>query len=195
MTDRDTVRWDNYFLDVCNTVAKNSRCLSRKIGAIIVDDNRIVSTGFNGPPYKVAHCGIDRYHKDEWLKNVIVEKKIDLKKVANTCPRQLLGFKSGEGLHICIAGHGERNAIVNAASLGVRVEGLTMYMNCGIPCGDCLIEIINARLGQIVVTDTNYYDRKSEFLLEQAQKRGMFVRTYKLEAYREGQHGKEKSYG
>lgn len=59
--------WDTWFLDVCEAVAQNSTCFSRKIGAIIVDpDKNIIATGYNGPPRGVDHCE-NRYFKDDYL--------------------------------------------------------------------------------------------------------------------------------
>ena len=158
--------WDEYFLEVCNAVAKNSKCLSRKIGAILVRDKKIFSTGYNGPPAGMSHCN-ERYHFDKG-ETIIVE---------NTCPRILAGYKSGEGLHLCPAGHAERNTLNNAASLGISTKGSKMYMNCGIPCKDCLIEIINAKIEEIICTDFVYYDELSKIILEDPGVK-LKVRTY-----------------
>lgn len=156
--------WDEYWLNMCNTVAKNSKCLSRKIGAVIVRDKSILSTGYNGPPRGVMQC-----HKrwDYDLHDQTVVEDIDYTK----CPRYVLGYKSGQGLDICIAGHAERNAIINAAREGIRVKGFlndptTLYMDCGIPCTPCLVEIINAGISEIVCTSWTIYDTTTEFLLE-----------------------------
>jgi len=54
--ERINMNWDEYFLGVCKTIASNSKCLSRKIGAIIVRDKSIISTGYNGPPRGVPPC-------------------------------------------------------------------------------------------------------------------------------------------
>src|SRR5574343_1322531 len=149
--------WDEYFLSVCNAVGENSKCLSRKIGAILVRDKKIFSTGYNGPPPGMSHCN-ERLHYDEKT-----DKRI---KPINICPRIMLGYKSGEGLHICTASHAERNTILNAASLGISVKDSTMYMNCGIPCKDCLIEIIIAGIDRIVCTSFDYYDELSKRILQ-----------------------------
>ena len=58
------MNWDTYFLKVCETIALNSKCLSRKIGAIIVRDKSIISTGYNGPPSGVDPCSY-RYTLDD----------------------------------------------------------------------------------------------------------------------------------
>ena len=155
---------DQYYFDLCNTVAKASKCLSRKIGAIIVRDKSIISTGYNGPPRNVPHC-VDRRNCDQLFIDEL-EKREVTEFSTNMCPRRALGFKSGEGLEWCIAGHAERNAIVNAARHGVSVNGAKMYMNCGTPCTPCLIEIINAGIEEIIITKAVYYDKMAEWLLD-----------------------------
>lgn len=161
-------RWDIYFHKICEAVASKSPCLSRKIGAILVKDNVVVATGYNGPARGVPHCGHDRFMKDEALKealrNVITEwprKTID-----TTCPRRLLKFKSGEGLHLCPAEHAERNCIASAARVGVSVKDTTLYMNCCIPCKNCLTLLINAGIKEVVVDNKTPYDKYSKFILD-----------------------------
>ena len=63
------MKWDEYFLDICCSISTKSPCLSRKIGAILVRDNSIISTGYNGPPRGVPHCGHDRFMADHDLRD------------------------------------------------------------------------------------------------------------------------------
>jgi dCMP deaminase len=159
-------KWDKYFLDICHVVASNSKCYSRKVGAVIVIDKAIISTGYNGPPTNVPPC--DRRNYEGFG---IVEK--------GTCPRRTMGFKSGEGLEFCSAGHGERNAIVNAAKIGVSVNKATMYANCTVPCKECLISIINSGIQEVVILDRkSFYDKLSPYLIRES---GLIVRNYHLE--------------
>lgn len=171
------MNWDTYFLKVCETIATNSKCLSRKIGAIIVRDKSIISTGYNGPPAGVQPCSF-RYNNDQNLINKINEEFKYTNIYYNKCPRQTVGFKSGEGLEWCVAGHAERNAIVNAAKNGTCVKDCVMYMNCNIPCTPCLIEIINSGIKEIVVADMKYYDLMGEYLIRES---GLKVRKNQLE--------------
>jgi dCMP deaminase len=90
-----------------------------------------------------------------------------------------LGYKSGEGLDLCVAGHAERNALINAARNGIAVKGTTIYMNCPIPCKDCLIEIINAGISEIVVTEQSFYDETSKYILDNLTT-NLIVRTFKI---------------
>lgn len=134
-------RWDKYFHDVCKVIGSNSKCLSRHIGSILVKDKVIICSGYNGPPRGYKHCEGD------------------------ICPRRLQGYGSGEGLHLCPAAHAERNTIVQAARLGIKVKDSVLYLNTGIPCKDCLIEIINAGITEVVCEDLDYYDHLSKDLV------------------------------
>jgi dCMP deaminase len=160
---------DEWFFRLCLEVGSNSKCLSRKIGAVLVRDKSVISTGYNGPPRGIPTCDqrwiIDR----EFLKKYGSEVKKETTK--GKCPRYTIGFKSGEGLDICVAGHAERNALINAARLGIETRGFkhdptTLYMSCGIPCTPCMVEIINAGVSKIVVTAISFYDQSAEYLLQ-----------------------------
>jgi len=126
-------------------VGKQSKCFSRQIGVVLVRDKSIISTGYNGPPRGIPHC-------EERSKQAI-------------CPRRVEGYKSGNGLHICVAAHAELNAILNAARMGICTKDATLYCDCGIPCKNCLIALINAGIEEIVCTNMDYYDDLSPFLL------------------------------
>ena len=158
-------RWDKYFYDICVTVATKSPCLSRKIGALLVRDRSVISTGFNGPPRGVPHCGHDRWMKDKALRYDagVIE---DLTKFRNNCPRKVLGYKSGTHMELCPAQHAEENAVSNAARLGVSVIGSTLYMNSVIPCKNCFGTLINAGIVEIVVEKTEVYDKYTQFLID-----------------------------
>jgi len=159
------MNWDKYFLDICNTVATNSKCFSRKIGAILVRDKSIISTGYNGPPRGIPQCDY-RWGDDESLS--FWEDKVK-EKTALVCPRRAIGFKSGEGLDLCLAAHAETNAIVNAARLGISTNNTTMYMNCPISCKNCLVLIINSGITEIVVTSLDFYDGTSKYIKENSK--------------------------
>lgn len=137
----------------------------------------IIATGYNGPARGVRHCDQRCRKVDEYdpLWDEAAAKKVELKPLNGTCPRRLLGYKSGEGIHLCPAGHAERNAISNAAKLGVKCEGATMYMTCPTPCKDCLGVIIGAGISEIVVLKASAYDELSQYILNGAAIR---MRTY-----------------
>lgn len=180
---RTGMEWDEWFLELCNVVAKKSQCHSRKIGSILVKDKSIVSTGYNGPPRGVIPCD-ERWLVDKKLREkagfkefITNDCKLYKDKLEGKCPRYVseLGFKSGQGLEWCVAGHAEENSILNAARNGIETRGTIMYMNCNIPCKNCLIKIINAGIEEIVVTGFKVYDISSDYLVKQSN---LKVRLY-----------------
>ena len=190
--EENPVSWDHYFYLMAKTAASNSKCLSRKIGSVIADGHTIISTGYNGPPRGIMTC--DR----RWLVDPAIREEYNSKEnvapifcegepgdmlslssqrykseFEGKCPRYVkaMGFKSGQGLEWCVAGHAERNAIVNAARKGLpALEGMSIYMTCGVPCTPCLIEIINAGIIEIVCTEVAFYDfdRSCKYLIDNA---------------------------
>lgn len=169
------VRWDEYFLRICGAVASNSKCMSRQIGAVLVRDNSVVATGYNGPPRGIPHCGEERLKYDKYLLERLSRTLEPAIIDASVCPRRMLGYKSGEGLDWCTAAHAERNTICNAAWLGISTHGATLYMNDQTPCKNCLIELINAGVKEVVVTNLTPYDQHSEFLMTYSK---MLIRQF-----------------
>lgn len=172
--------WDEYFLKITRAVGGNSKCLSRQIGAILVRDKSIISTGYNGPPRGVPHCS-ERYACDEHL--IMHLQALHGKRVYDTtvCPRRIMGFGSGEGLNFCIASHAEVNCINNAARQGICTRGSTMYLSCHIlPCKNCLCEIINAGIEEVVVLEHQPYDQASLFLIKHS---GLRIRAYDIQDF------------
>lgn len=105
MSDRITERpgWDEYFMEMAEVARKRSTCLRRAVGAIIVKDNRILATGYNGVPSGIEHCSV------------------------RGCQREALHVPSGERHELCRGIHAEQNAIVQAAYLGVSIDNATLY--------------------------------------------------------------------
>jgi dCMP deaminase len=136
--------WDEYFMGVAELAAQRSTCLRRHVGAVIVKDRHIVSTGYNGAPRGLVHCG-DR---------------------EGGCLRQQLGVPSGEKHELCRALHAEQNAIIQAASLGQSIENATIYVT-NQPCAICAKMIINAGIKRIVVKE-GYPDKLAIEILGEA---------------------------
>lgn len=160
-----TTTWDEYFYNMARQTARNSKCLSRRIGCVMVKDKSILSTGYNGPPRGIPRCDL-RWKLDPGFIEKF-EEKVKGKETEGICPRYAIGFKSGQGLEICPAGHAERNALINAARHGIKTKDTTLYMSCGVPCSPCLVEIINAGVKEIVVTSLKIYDETTLYLLTQ----------------------------
>ena len=134
--------WDEYFMKITHLVAERSTCLRRKVGSIIVKDKRIISTGYNGAPRNLAHC------------------------LDAGCLREKMGIPSGERHELCRGAHAEQNAIIQAASSGISMEGATMYCTVA-PCSTCSKMIINAGIVRLVLGG-EYPDRLGEELVCEA---------------------------
>lgn len=192
--------WDEYFYRLAVTIASNSKCLSRKIGAVIAKGHTVISTGYNGPPRGIMTCDRrwlvdpeirkeliekaggkdyvsvkeDGLNVIEDLNNITEETEFWKQECKGKCPRYVkaMGCKSGQCLEWCVAGHAERNAIVNAARVGMpALKGCSIYMTCGVPCTPCLVEIINAGIEEIVCTEIAFYDfdRSCKYLIDNAK--------------------------
>jgi len=173
---RTGMEWDEWYHELCTVVAKKSQCLSRKIGAILVRDKAVIAQGYNGPPRGVMPCD-ERWYGDHEMQKAAgfidmspMEYANKFKEIQGVCPRYVkeMGFKSGEGLEWCVAGHAERNAIINAARFGIKTKGTIIYMDCGVPCTPCLVEIINAGIKEIVVASETIYDQSAAYLLKES---------------------------
>src|SRR4030042_6845822 len=95
--------WEEYFMDITHLVAKRSPCLRRQVGALLVKDKKILATGYNGAPSRVEHC------------------------LDTGCLREREGIPSGERHELCRGLHAEQNAIIQAGSQGVGIQGATLY--------------------------------------------------------------------
>jgi dCMP deaminase len=166
----EQIDWDIYFLRLAREVSKNSKCLSRKIGAVLVKDKSIISTGYNGPAKGVKHC--DERDMEFYTKldgSIGGGDSSGVGDYRNICPRRLFGYKSGQGLHLCQAGHAERNSLIQAARNGISTLGTTLYCDCPLPCLSCMIEIINSGVKRLVYLKGDDYDKYSRILLEESK--------------------------
>lgn len=138
-------KWDKRFMQLTRTVATWSSCFQegRKVGAVIVRDKRIITTGYNGAPSGIKSC---------------VEK--------GECLRKKLGILSGTKHELCFAVHAEQNAIIQAARLGISIDKATLYCTHQ-PCVICAKMIINAGISRVVY-EHGYPDEFSLQLFEEA---------------------------
>jgi dCMP deaminase len=120
----DRPDWDPYFMEIAGIVSKRSTCTRRRVGAVIVKDRRILSTGYNGAPTGLAHCA------------------------EVGCIRAERGVAPGERHELCRGLHAEQNAIIQAAYHGVPITGGSLYCTHH-PCSLCVKMIINAGITQI----------------------------------------------
>lgn len=123
MTQRPSL--DEYFLEIAFVVGKRATCLRKNVGAVIVRDKRILSTGYNGAPSGMEHC------------------------LEIGCIRDLEKIPSGTRQEKCRAVHAEQNAIIQAAIHGVSIAGATIYCTHQ-PCILCAKMIINSNIKKVV---------------------------------------------
>lgn len=172
------MNWDQYFHTICKSISSKSPCLSRQIGAILVRDHSIISTGYNGPSRGIPHCGYDRIIRDKVLNELVITRGLTHEQFAYTCPRKALGYASGTGMELCPAQHAEENAVSNAARNGVSTINTILYMNSVTPCQKCFGTLINAGIVEIVVNSTDVYDKYTEYLINHSN---IKIRKFKID--------------
>lgn len=126
--------WDEYFLSIAQVISRRSTCLRRTYGAVITNNNIIISTGYNGSPCGAVNCCDSGY-----------------------CQRDALAVPKGERYELCEAVHAEQNAVINGDP--VKMAGGTIYvagfnadgtLASGEPCLICRRMIANARIKRVV---------------------------------------------
>jgi len=135
--------WDEYFLTLAKVIRTRSTCMRRQVGAVLTKDNRILTTGYNGPPRGLAHC------KDR----------------EGGCLRDKMNVKSGQRDELCRAIHAEANTIIQAALHGVATDGSTLYCTTS-PCNICAKLLIGAGVRRIVTIESYPADLALEMLQE-----------------------------
>ncbi|MCK4334300.1 dCMP deaminase family protein [candidate division WOR-3 bacterium] len=148
----ERIPWDAYFMKIARLVAQRSTCIRRKVGAVIVRDKHILTTGYNGAPKGLAHC------------------------TEIGCLREELGIPSGERVEICRGIHAEQNALVQAARFGISLEGGVLYCTTQ-PCVTCAKLLINAGIERIIYLE-GYADKLGNRMLIES---GVELEKLKLE--------------
>ena len=145
-------KWDHRFMEMAQLVSTWASCYQeeRKVGAVIVKDKRVMTTGYNGAPAGVSTCA-----------------------ERGECLRKKLGIPSGTRHEMCYAVHAEQNAIIQAAKLGVNIDGSTLYCTHQ-PCILCAKMIVNAGIVRVVY-HSGYPD---EFALDIFKEAGVLVERY-----------------
>ena len=141
MNERPT--WDAYFMNIAKTVSTRSSCSRRKVGAIIVKDKRIITTGYNGTPRGLKNCD------------------------NGGCPRCSSDAPSGTKLDECLCSHAEENAIVQAAYHGISIKGGVLYVTFT-PCLHCAKMICNSGIREVVYDEHYTVDAKASEILQEA---------------------------
>ena len=144
---------DDYFMGIAQLVSARSTCLRGQVGAIIVKNSHILSTGYNGAPKGMPHC-----------------EEIG-------CLREMLHVPSGERHELCRGIHAEQNAIIQAAVFGVSIAGAVLYTTHK-PCSICTKMLLNAEIEEIIYRD-EYPDPLAEELIKQS---GVKIRHHRPES-------------
>ena len=135
--------WDEYFMEITRLVVSRSTCLRRQVGAVLVQDKKILATGYNGAPSGITHC-------------------LDV-----GCLRDEQGIPSGERHELCRGLHAEQNAIIQAAYHGVSIKGATLYCT-NLPCIICTKMLINAGITRVVYEE-GYADPLARQMWEESK--------------------------
>lgn len=145
-------KWDIRFMELAQVISNWASCYKaqRKIGAVIVKDKRIVTTGYNGAPAGIKTC---------------VER--------GECLREKMGIESGTHAEVCYAIHAEQNAIIQAARLGSSIDGATLYCTHQ-PCVICAKMIVNSGIRRVVYQQ-GYPD---QFSVEMLKEGGVLLERY-----------------
>ena len=151
MTADTRPSWDEYFLRLAKDVSTRSNCCRRKVGAVIVKDNHIVATGYNGTPAKTTNC------------------------FDGGCPRCNGEHNTGEKLDECLCVHAEQNAICQASKHGNCIDGGKIYVTCS-PCLTCLKLIINSGIKEVIFGE--WYRQFNDQEKKLVEESGIKVKMY-----------------
>jgi len=133
--------YDEYFMEMAHIVSKRSTCKRRKVGAILVKDKHILSTGYNGAPKGIKHCS------------------------EVGCLRDEINVPSGERHELCRGLHAEQNAIIQAAVFGISIKDSILYCT-NTPCIVCVKMLINAGVKEIIYSGDYPDDLAKKMLSE-----------------------------
>ncbi|PID28743.1 MAG: cytidine deaminase [Candidatus Cloacimonadota bacterium] len=136
--------WHQYFMETALLVATRTTCLRRKVGAVLVKNNQIIASGYNGAPKGITHCSV------------------------TGCLRKKMNVPSGKMHELCRGTHAEQNAIIQAAVNGTSIAGAILYCTTQ-PCIICSKMLINSEISTVYIAES--YDDK--FALEMLKEAGI----------------------
>ena len=135
--------WHIYFMKMAQLVAERSTCTRRNIGAVLVKNNQVIASGYNGAPKHISHCA------------------------STGCMREQLKVPSGEKHELCRGLHAEQNTIIQAAINGASLTNCVLYCTT-FPCSICAKMIINAEIKYVYVTE-DYPDKLAKEMFTEAE--------------------------
>lgn len=133
--------WDSYFMSIAKEVSRRANCTRRQIGAVLVRDRQIISTGYNGTPKGIKNCS------------------------EGYCERCSSNVPSGKDLDKCSCCHAEENTIVQAALHGMQTKDAVLYTTFT-ACTQCAKMIINAGIKKVVAKEDYPDDLGTQMLKE-----------------------------
>ena len=204
-------KYDDVMMETAYVWTKKSKCIKKKVAAVIAKDNVIISIGINGTPkgfkrYKLEKCdlcngtGIIEIDKKEstcpncgGTGKIKIEYEYDCEDKIKICPKCKKEYKNDEKINFCtecgedlrgvefvlktdhdITLHAEQNALINAARLGHKVEGTTMYVSTA-PCSRCALLIAQAGIVRVVYSEKY----KNDAGIKMLESLGICVEQYK----------------
>lgn len=154
-TERDRDR-AIYYMSLAAAVRNNANCWGSEVGAVLVRNDRVISTGYNGTPAGFLNCREggcircqERHRRDE--------------DASYTSPHPEV--MAGKALDICLCVHAEQNALLSAARHGIAVDTSVLYVTHQ-PCFSCLKEALQAGVRQIIYLKA-WYGAKDDELRRQ----------------------------
>ena len=203
-------KWTRKYMLLAKTLAEdNDACYARKIGVVLVsENNRIISMGYNGSVEKAPHNDSREYLQflysdllDEKEREFLAtqgarcqEEFVDRYAGCRQCPRRILGIPSGEKLYLCSCAHAERNCLASANQSGVSTFNSTMYCYCGVPCHECTLQIIQAKVTRVVcLKGEGDYSKSSRGLFQMTAVRLEEVERGEIEAASSFLAGRDQS--
>lgn len=146
---------DKEYMKYAKDASLKSRCKKRQLGCILVFTDGSYVEGTNGAPVPLKAC--------------------------DPCPRIDINCISGSNLDLCRAVHAERQTILIAARYGYATEGAKLFSYMGIPCKDCMVELIEAGVSEIICAKETYYDELSKHIVKEWQDCGGILRFLKID--------------
>jgi dCMP deaminase len=140
---------DTYFMLMADLVATRSTCLRRKVGAVVVKEKRVLTTGYNGAPKGLRHCA------------------------EVGCVREQNNIESGTRHELCRGVHAEQNAVIQAAYFGASIKDASIYTT-NFPCVMCAKILVNAGIIEVIYKD-DYEDPLSKDIMNESK---VVVRRY-----------------
>ncbi|UZJ52314.1 hypothetical protein CBS101457_001634 [Exobasidium rhododendri] len=142
-THRLRPSWDTYFLSLCTLASLRSNCMKRRVGAVLIRNNRVLSTGYNGTPRGLTNCA------------------------EGGCSRCNGGAAGGTALDECLCLHAEENALLECGRESGGAEGTVLYCNT-CPCLRCAVKIVQTGVREVVYQLTYSMDDRSRTIFQEA---------------------------